>query len=177
LLFLLAVGPLFAGSMVAQTDRFVKFPNGPQLNFTVPMGYSFEARNNSDGSVGIHLDNPVWGIEIFAIVASERDPAVTTREWQESMLINHIAQHLSRARETDYGFKRLTPAKGTGIFCTFTSLGAGQVAAPQPGLSTHVTGGIKTWPGRVVLFHIFSNGVTSAEYQEAFDLFSWSFTD
>lgn len=168
---------VMAVSVSAQTDHFVQFPGGPKINFTVPMGYSFEARNNTDGSVGIKMENPVWGIGIFVIIASEPEPAVTTRTWQQSTLISHIAQHMSRARESDYVFKPLTPIKGTGIYCVFSAVEPGEVVEPGPGQSTHVTGGIKAWPGRVILFHIFSNGVKSEEYQEAFDLFSWSFTE
>lgn len=168
---------LLAVSAPAQTDRFVQFPSGPKINLTVPMGYSFEAHNDPDGNVGIKMENPVWGIVIYAIVAADPDPAVTTWAWQQSKLVGHIAQHLSRAQESDYAFKPLTPIKGTGIYCVFSAPGAEQEGPVGPGLATHVTGGIKAWPGRVILFHIFSIGVKSEEYVEAFDLFSWSFTE
>jgi hypothetical protein len=169
---------LCAAVASAQTDKFVQFPGGPKLNFTVPMGYSFEAKNNADGSVGLKMENPVWNIVIHAVIAVENDPEAGTRKWQESMLISHVAAQFSQAQQTDYEFVPLTPIKGSGIYCVFSALGADRAGGETlPGESTHVTSGIKTWPGRAVLFRIFSNGVTSEEYREAFDLFSWSFTD
>ncbi len=177
LLPILALTLFCARPADAQTDRFVKFPGGPKINISVPMGYSFEPTNNPDGSVGIKMENPVWGIVIYAIVANDKNPAVTRREWQQSKLIEHMSQHVARASESDYAFKPFTPLKGTGLYCAFSAFGADKGGEPPPGETTHVTGGIKAWPGAVVLFQIFSNGVTSQEYHEAFDLFSWSFTE
>lgn len=140
------------------------------------MGYSFETKNNDDGSIAIRMENPVWNIRIDALVARESDPRVTDREWQQSKLMTFVAEALSIAEESDYRFHPLPALSGTGIYCVFTAHGAPD---PPPGENvpgSRYTGGLKAWPGCVVIFRIISGDASSPEYQEAVQVFTHSFT-
>jgi hypothetical protein len=115
------------------------------------------------------MENPVWGITIDALIALEKNPAVTTREWQQSKLISFVADALAISKETGYDFQPLPLTSGTGVYCMFQADGAPK---PKPGESipnSHLTGGLKAWKGCIVIMRIVSADVTSPEYREAFE--------
>ena len=176
LLLSLALCFMCAATASAQTERTVSV-GGKVFSIVVPMGYSFDSRANPDDSISMLLDNPVWGIQIQVVIAYRNEKAITTRQWQESKLIEHMAEVLSRAREDDYLFQPLSPTKGTGIYCTFSAPALDAGHAPEEIDVPYLTGGVKTWPRCVVLFKIQSRDLKSPEYQEALELFNWSFTE
>jgi hypothetical protein len=168
--------PLLAGSGFAQTEKLVKLPAGPKVNILVPMGYSFESKLNTDGSVQFVMENPVWDIHIQGLVAAERDPNITKRAWQEDKLVTFVATAMQLAKEDDYTFHPLPVESGSGVYCLFTAQDA---TPPKPGeknSGSYFTGGLKAWPGCVVIFRIVSPDKSSPEYQEAMDLFSYYVT-
>ena len=161
-----------ATSGEAQTERVIKVPDGPRFTFLVPMGYSFEAENKSDGSIRISMENPVWDISMQALLAVERDPNVTKRSWQENRLVSFIAHALQLSQEDDYVFQSLPVSSGSGVYCVFTAQGAQALKPGERASGSHYTGGLRGWPGCVLVFAIISPDKTSPEYQEAIDVFS-----
>lgn len=62
-------------------------------------------------------------------------------------------------------FEELDPKVGKGTYCIFTdSKLTGKTALP-PNEFLNVTTGVKTWPGVVALFTVFSNGTKTKEYR------------
>ena len=138
------------------------------------MGYSFEVQNNAEGSTLVKMENPVWRINIQALIAADRSPQVTQREWQQSKLISFVSKAMTVANETDYNFQPLSLSQGTGIYCQFSAGGK------EPGsgdAEVYLTGGLKAWPGTVVIFRIVSDDVKSDEFREAFSVFTQSFVE
>lgn len=155
---------------MAQTQKLVAIRGGPKVSIVAPMGYSYETKVNIDGSVAVHMENPVWAITIDVLIAQENDPAITTREWQQNKLISFVAGVLADSKQTDYDFQPLPG--GSGVYCVFQAAGAPK---PKPGETipnTHLTGGLKAWKGCVVITRILSADTTSPEYQEALETFA-----
>jgi hypothetical protein len=165
-----ALAPLASG----QTVRTVNARGGPRLAVLVPMGYSIETKDNPDGSILVKMENPVWGIDMQALIAADRAPQVTQREWQQSKLISYVSKAMTVANETDYNFRPLTLSQGTGIYCQFS---AGGKESGSGDAEVYLTGGLKAWPGTVIIFRIVSNDVQSDEYREAFSVFTQSFVE
>jgi hypothetical protein len=160
-----------AGQATAQTVRTILLPAGSKMQVVVPMGYSFNAATNPDGSVRFKMENPVWGIVINALVVAESDPSVMRTEWQQNKLITFVGDSLSISKEKDYIFRPLNPDSGSGVFCTLSAEGADESRPAEPGAATRLTGGLRAWPGRVVVFRITSSSLKSEEYLEAFNIF------
>lgn len=167
---------VLASVATAQSVRTISLRGGAKMQIALPMGYSFETVNNPDGSVGFKMENPVWGIFIAGLVANETSPELMKPEWQQNKLITFIGQALSISQEKDYIFKPLNPDSGNGVFCSFTAEGADDGHVPAPGSATRLTGGLRAWPGRVVIFRIVSNSLKSEEYREAFEIFRTGLT-
>jgi hypothetical protein len=122
------------------------------------------------------MENPVWDISIMGLIALEPDKSINQRAWQENKLVTFIASAMQLSREDDYTFHPLPVDKGSGVFCVFTAQGA---TPPRPGEKVSgacYTGGLKAWPGCLVIFRIISPDKSSPEYQEALDFFSYSVT-
>lgn len=62
-------------------------------------------------------------------------------------------------------FEELEPKTGAGTYCVFTDAALVGRSTLPPGEYLHLTAGVKTWPGVVVVFRLFSNDVNSSEYR------------
>jgi hypothetical protein len=164
------------GVAPAQTQQSVKIPGGGRISILVPPGYSFRVERDTEDNAAVFMENPVWPINITAFIIAERDPAITTAEWQQNQLISRVADALPQAKEQDYNFQTLHPSSGTGVFCVFTDSTYKKPQDLPLGEFLNLTGGVKAWRGCFVFFQIMSNGTTSSEYQEAFQLCEKSFT-
>lgn len=166
---------LFAGAAPAQTQQNVKV-GGTKLSILVPPGYSFRVERDAEDNAAVFMENPVWPISITAFIIAERDPAITTTDWQQNQLISRVASALAQAKEQDYNFQTLHPSSGTGVFCVFTDSTYKKPQDLPLGEFINLPGGVKSWRGCFVYFQIMSNDIKSPEYQEAFQLFEQSFT-
>lgn len=174
-LAVIAAAQLSAGFALAQVQRTLALPSGPKFSITVPMGYSYQADFDQDGNSRVIMENPVWEIKMVALVIAERDPKITTADWQKDTLITLMAAALPLAKETDYNFKPLNPRTGTGTYVQFTDAELKKGDKLNPGEFLHLTGGIRAWRGVFVHFQILSNDLQSEEFREVMDLFKTRF--
>ncbi len=161
---------LCVGELLARPRTFVA---GDRVRFKidVPPGYSFKTETAPDGQVVVKLENPVWPINIAAVIAPASLVSAGTEEAQRNLLVQETAEILAQSKEQDYRFVALNPARGTGVYCLFSDPNVRPPETLGPNEYLHILAGIKTIPGAVMYFRIMCNDVTSPEFQEAMGLF------
>ncbi|MDO8539749.1 MAG: hypothetical protein Q7S40_04850 [Opitutaceae bacterium] len=76
-------------------------------------------------------------------------------------------EFLAGSEERAMQFEELEPKNGRGTYCVFTDRALAGKTSPPPNEYLNVTTGVKSWPGVVAVFTLFSNGTSSPEYRAA----------
>jgi hypothetical protein len=131
----------------------------------VPEGFSYQGAANDTGLGGVQL--AAANDKVTASVMFLPDPehqAATTRGRAEKM-VEEFKDYVDGSVEKAMQFAELEPKVGAGTFCVFTDAKlVGQKELPS-GEFVNLTSGIKTWPGVIAVFRVFSNDTDSAEYK------------
>ena len=156
-------------AFAAKEESLSLFENR-RVSVAVPEGCSYSAFKTEDGLATVKISNPSGNIALE--VSFLPDPAgqfAAARERAE-LMVERFQFYVEGSVEKAMQFEELSPQSGAGTYCTFTdSKLVGRKDFP-PGEFLHATVGLKTWPGVIAIFTLFSNDPVSPAHQAAMKL-------
>jgi hypothetical protein len=157
---------LFSAGLLSAKDHVesVFLFQNRKVTFNVPDGLGFSSNKDHNGTMTVLIadQKEKVGCQIVFLPDTE-DFFATARNRKEFM--NAKFQHrLQGSVEKAMQFEELDPKVGQGTYCVFTDTElVGKTKLP-PGQFLNSTAGIKSWPGVIAVFEIFSQDLKSKEY-------------
>lgn len=171
LLFLsLVVGLPVASFAAAQREEHVAIFDGRKVSVTVPSGFTYESGEDTAGLVNVNLATADGKVSVHLVFApdsgGENSPARARKEHMVEFFNSYVAGSVEKAMR----FEELEPRRGAGTYCVFTDASlVGRTELP-PNEFLHLTAGVKTWPGVLVVFRLFSQDTSGKDYTAALRL-------
>jgi len=173
LLQLLLVGLLASvapGFAAAQREESVLIFENRKVVIAVPPGFTYARLPDEAGLPNVNLADAGNKVSLNLVFVPDPEgltsPARARRERMFELFANYVENSVEKAMR----FEELEPRLGAGTYCVFTDASlVGRTSLP-PGEYLHLTAGLKVWRGVVVVFRLFSNETSSAEYQAGLKL-------
>jgi hypothetical protein len=175
--FVLKLLPLFcvaiagvglgAGVMAASHDETLFLFESRKVTINVPEGFSYVVTKDEVGIHHVKLADPKKHVSLDIVFLPDREDQFRQVRARREMLNEQFGDYVNTSSEKGIQFEELEPRAGAGTYCVFTDAKlVGKTDLPA-GEYLHLTAGLKTWPGVLAIFRLFSNDTTSAEYQAA----------
>lgn len=157
----LAGGTLFAKP---QEETLFLFQNR-KVTVLVPDGFGFASNKNDRGIITVELADPKDRVRTQITFLPDLEGRFAAARSQKEFMNETFHDFVDSSVEKAMQFEELEPKTGSGTYCVFTDAKlVGKTKLP-PGEYLHSTAGLKTWPGVMAVFTVFSNETTSKEYQ------------
>lgn len=136
-----------------------------RITFAVPEGLGFASSKDDRGVISVRLGHPKEKVSLEITFRPDPDGAFATargrKEFMNEVFHSFVASSVEKAMQ----FEELDPRFGAGTYCVFTDASlVGKTKLPS-GEFLHSTTGLKTWPGVVAIFTLYSNDTKATEYQ------------
>ena len=164
--FLLFLG-FFAAAGAApkiQEETVFIFQNR-RVTIAVPEGLGFASSKDDRGLISAKLGHPKAKISLEITFRPDPDGAFATARSRKEFMNEIFHVYVDNSTEKAMQFEELEPRVGAGTYCVFTDASLVGKKKLPPGEYLHSTTGLKTWPGVVAIFSLFSNDTKSKEYQ------------
>ena len=137
------------------------------ISIPVPDGFSYKAGANARGALGIVLTHDKENMNLSVTFEPDLEDQFRSERARTERLHTEFSNYVEGSKENAMQFAELEPKFGAGTFCVFTD--AKLIGKPSsefpPGEYLNLTVGVKSWPGIVATFTLFSNDTKSAPYQ------------
>ncbi len=166
LLLLLLAAALFrceAADTKAREESVFLFENR-RVVIAVPEGFGSALNQDENGMAILRVADPKDRFSVELRFLPDPEGRFGTARARREQMVEMFSEYVGVSTEKGMQFEELEPKTGAGCYCVFTdSKLVGQTKLP-PGEYVHITAGLKTWRGVVVIFRIFSNDITSPPY-------------
>ena len=136
-----------------------------KIVIAVPEGLGFKTSSDELGLTVVQLAAPKDKITASLLFLPDPDRQFATTRGRAEKMVEDFQEYVGGSVEKAMQFEELEPKSGAGTYCVFTDAKlVGQTELP-PNEFHHLTCGLKSWPGVVVIFRVFHNDTTSREYQ------------
>ncbi len=153
--------PVFAKP---QEETVFLFQNR-KVTVLVPDGFGFASNKSDRGIMTLELVDPKDRVRMQITFLPDLEGRFAAARTQKEFMNETFHDFVDTSVEKAMQFEELEPKTGSGTYCVFTDAKlVGKTKLP-PGEYLHSTAGLKTWPGVVAVFTVFSNEITSKEYQ------------
>ncbi|MDP3070130.1 MAG: hypothetical protein Q8N18_07575 [Opitutaceae bacterium] len=167
LFLLLALAPSWsavAASTKAREEPVFLFENR-RVIVAVPEGFGSSLTRDENGMAVFQIADAKERHSLELRFLPDPDGRFGTARARREQMVEMFSEHVGASTERGMQFEELEPKSGAGCYCVFTDAKlVGQSKLP-PGEYLHLTAGLKTWRGVVVIFRFFSNDTASAEYR------------
>ena len=136
-----------------------------KVTVLVPDGFGFASNKNERGIITVELADPKDKLRMQITFLPDLEGRFAAARSQKEFMNETFHDFVDSSVEKAMQFEELEPKTGSGTYCVFTDAKlVGKTKLP-PGEYLHSTAGLKTWPGVMAVFTMFSNETTSKEYQ------------
>jgi hypothetical protein len=150
-----------AVAAVAPREEAVLIFGNRKVSCAVPEGFNYATARDDLGLVHIRLEHDTGKVSLELRFMPDPESQFSTARARREMVAEMFSSYVESSTEKGIQFEELGPRTGAGTYCVFTDAKlVGQAKLPA-GEYLHLTAGVKTWPGVVVLFQLFSNETTS----------------
>jgi hypothetical protein len=164
LLFCLA-GLNSVGLIAREQEETVFLFQNRKVTLLVPDGFGFASNKNDRGVITVELADPKDHVKIQVTFLPDPDRRFATPRTQKEFMNETFHDFVGSSVEKAMQFEELEPKVGSGTFCVFTDAKLVGLSTLPRGEFLHSTTGVKTWPGVVAIFTMFSNNTDSKEYR------------
>jgi hypothetical protein len=162
--------PVAAALAAAQREEAVMLFDNRKVVVAVPPGFSFASQKDEEGLVQLTLAAAEGKLSLQILLIPDPDERSTQARTRKERMVELFNGYVEDSVEKGMRFEELEPRQGAGTYCVFTDAKlVGQESLP-PNEFLNLTAGLKAWRGVLVVFRLFSNGTTSAEYRAALAL-------
>lgn len=156
--------PLGAAETKARDENVPLFDNR-RVTVAVPEGFGSSLRQDENGMSLLRLADPKDSYSVELRFLPDPDGRFASARARKEQMVEMFSEYVRESAEKGMQFEELEPRTGAGSYCVFTDAKlVGKTDLP-PGEYIHVTTGVKSWRGVVVIFSFFSNDITSPQYQ------------
>jgi hypothetical protein len=136
-----------------------------KLSVRVPRLFTYDAVRGDVGVVMIRLADPKEKVTLDVRFLPDPEGRFMNARARKEQMVELFESYVESSTEKGMQFEELEPRTGAGTYCVFTDAAlVGKTSLP-PNEYLHLTAGVKTWPGVIAIFRIFSNDTQSKEYQ------------
>jgi hypothetical protein len=155
-----------AATLQPQEEAVFLFENR-KVTIAVPPGFGYASNKDELGTCQVKLGDPKSRVSLDIVFLPDPEERLAQTRARREMLAEEFAQYVDSSSEKGMQFEELAPRSGAGTYCVFTDAKlVGKTDLPS-GEYLHLTAGVKTWPGVLAIFRLFSNDTSSAEYASA----------
>ena len=166
-LLCLAVAGLCAAVTVASHEETLFLFENRKVAISVPAGFGYGVSRDDVGISRVQLSDPQNRVSLDLVFLPDPESRFQQARARREMLNEQFGDYVDSSAEKGMQFEELEPRTGAGTYCVFTDAKlVGKIDLPA-GEYLHLTAGLKTWPGVLAIFRLFSNDTSSAEYQAA----------
>lgn len=152
-----------------QEETIFLFQNR-KVTVMVPNGFGFASTKNARGVITLELADPKDRVKMQITFLPDPDQRFAAPRTQKEFMNETFHDFVGSSVEKAMQFEELEPKIGSGTYCVFTDAKLVGVAKLPRGEFLHSTTGVKTWPGVVAIFTVFSNETQSKEYQSVMNM-------
>ncbi|MBI5691654.1 MAG: hypothetical protein HZC55_16345 [Verrucomicrobia bacterium] len=149
----------------AQREEVVTIFEGRRVALAVPSGCTLTRETEPGGLVAVGLTDDAAKVSASLVFLPDPEQATATPRARRERMVELFDHYVAGSTEKAMRFEELEPRRGAGTYSVFTDANLVGRADLPPGEYRHVTVGVKTWPGVLVVFRLFSNDVESASYR------------
>jgi hypothetical protein len=141
-----------------------------KVTIAVPAGFGYVANKDDLGIYQVKLGDPKNRVSLDIVFLPDPEEQFKQARARREVLNEQFGDYVDSSSEKGMQFEELEPQIGAGTYCVFTDSNLMGKSNLPPGEYLHLTAGVKTWPGVLAIFRLFSNDTSSAEYQSAMKL-------
>lgn len=135
-----------------------------KVSLNVPDGLGFSSSKDDNGMVTVLIADPKEKVSCQLMFLPDAEDFFASARNRKEFMNDKFQQRLQGSVEKAMQFEELDPKVGQGTYCVFTDTElVGKTKLP-PGQFLTSTAGIKSWPGVIAIFEIFSQDIKSKEY-------------
>lgn len=170
-LLLLAVATAFAGSPTASPtpdtahEETVFLFENRKLSVLVPQLFSYNAGKDDRGLLHVRVADPKEKMSLDVMFLPDPEGRYASARARKEQIFELFQEYVDSSSEQGMQFAELEPRTGAGTYCVFTDKNLIGKSTLPPNEYLHLTAGVKTWPGVIAVFRLFSQDTTSADYQ------------
>jgi hypothetical protein len=169
-ILLLMLGSLVVAEAAPKREESVFLFENRKVAIAVPAGFSYAMNKDDRGIIAVQLAAPKEKVALNVLFVPDPDGEFATSRSRKEKMVELFEEYVDNSVEKAMRFEELEPKAGAGTYCVFTDAKlVGKDALPA-GEYLHFTTGLKTWPGVLAIFRLFSNDTTSPEYLAAMKL-------
>lgn len=176
MIFRRAISLLVCGGAVAlavaaaQREELVAIPDGRRVSVAVPAGFTVKQERDAAGLTHVQLAQADRRVNLDLLFVPDPDGQAGTARLRRERMVELFNDYVADSVEKGMQFEELGPRRGAGTYCVFTDAKlVGKTELPA-GEYIHLTCGVKSWPGVMVVVRLFSDDTTGPAYQTAMRL-------
>jgi hypothetical protein len=151
-------------------DEVVFLFQNRKVMVAVPEGFGFQSAKDARGIISVRLAHPQDKISLQVSFLPDPEGRLGTARGRKEFIYETFQDYVASSVEKAMRFEELEPRAGGGTYCVFTDAAlVGKASLPR-GEFLQTTTGIKSWPGVVAVFTLFSNETASKEYRAMLEM-------
>lgn len=157
----------FTSALAKDQEETIFLFQNRKVNVVVPKGLGFSSDKDERGVMTVQVADPKGTVHLHLTFLPDGENQFGSPRGRKEFLHDTFKGDVSSSVEKAMQFEELEPKSGAGTYYVVTDASlVGKTKLPA-GEFLHCTTGVKTWPGVVVIFKLFSNDLRSKEYQAA----------
>jgi hypothetical protein len=136
-----------------------------KVSLVFPSDYRFASVKSDVGIVSVSLADPNEKLSLSIRFLPATDEFYASARSRKEFIDDAFRHYVASSVEKAMQFEELEPKTGAGTYTVFTDASLVGKSSLPPNEYLHCTMGVKSWPGVVAVFSLFSNDTTSKEYQ------------
>ena len=154
----------------AQREEVVTLFESRRVGIAVPPGFAYTRDQDRSGLVHVQLLAAAQQVSLDLLFVPDADGQAGTARARRERMVELFNDYVEGSVEKAMRFEELEPRRGAGTYCVFTDVNLVGKADLPPNEYLHLTAGVKSWPGVMVVIRLFSNDTKSPGYQAALRL-------
>jgi hypothetical protein len=157
---------LFSAGLLSAKDQVesVFLFQNRKVTLNVPAGLGLSSSKDDNGMVTVLIADPKEKVSCQLMFLPDAEDFFASARNRKEFMNDKFQDRLKNSVEKAMQFEELDPKVGQGTYCVFTDHElVGKTKLP-PGQFLISTAGIKSWPGVIAVFEIFSQDTKSKEY-------------
>ena len=156
-----------AAPAAAQREETLELAPGRRVTVAVPSGFVVERPANPAAPPELRLRDAAGTVSLDLTFLPDPDGLAATPRARRERLVELFEEHVAASVEQAMRFEELEPRRGAGTWCLFTDRALVGRAELPPNEYRLLAVGVKTWPGVMVVFRLFSQDAEAPAHRAA----------
>jgi hypothetical protein len=154
-----------AHAATKEQDQTVFLFQNRKVVISVPAGLGFSSEKAENGAMVVRVADRKETVSLSITFLPDPEERFTSARTRKEFMAENFHAYVENSVEKAMQFEELEPKTGAGTYCVFTDASLVGKSKPPRGEFLQSTAGVKTWPGVIAVFSLFSNDTASKEYR------------